>query len=140
MLSLISSFNFFLISAFLLRYSADWEVVGLYILISSALLIAFYLAGANHWLLNTGNISVDKRKNSLRRYQWIFPFCRNYIEYSIIFYLVLLSLQLIFVIRPEWYLELIFLLVALGNPLKKDTISFVLMKQLYITMVISQLY
>ncbi|BCG63753.1 MAG: UDP-GlcNAc:undecaprenyl-phosphate/decaprenyl-phosphate GlcNAc-1-phosphate transferase [Methyloprofundus sp.] len=103
----------FLISAFLLKYSADWEVVGLYVLISSALLVAFYLAGSKHWLLNTGDISIDKRKNRLRRYQWIFPFCRNYIEYSIIIYLILLSLQLIFVIRPEWYLELIFLLVAL---------------------------
>ncbi|NOQ16915.1 MAG: hypothetical protein GQ581_07640, partial [Methyloprofundus sp.] len=107
----------FLTSAFLLRYSADWEIVGLYFLISIVLLTAFYLAGLNRWQLHSIDINADKRNNSLRRYRWLFPFCRKYIEYSIIFYLAVLSMQLIFVLKPVWYQELFLLLVAILIPI-----------------------
>lgn len=101
----------FLVSAFWLRYAADWEVVGLYFIASVALLSAFYFAGLNHWLLHSVGLGNDRR-GSLRRYAGLFPFCRNYIEYSIIFYLLFLSAQLFFILQPLWYFELIGLFIA----------------------------
>jgi len=115
--------SLFLISAFRLRYAADWEVVGVYVLISLIILIFFYFAGSKQWMLHTTDIDTDTdtdtdtnsclRKNGLRRYDWLFSFCRKYIEFSIIFYLIVLSLSVFYLSRPEWYQELILLLLSL---------------------------
>jgi len=108
----------FLISAFCLRYAADWEVVGIYLAISVLILAAFYFAGLKQWVLHTAGAGAGagagdcKRKNVLRNYRWLFSFCRKYIEYSIVFYMASLVACLLYFSKPEWYLEAVLVVLS----------------------------
>ncbi len=102
----------FLISAFWLRYSADWEVVGFYVLVSAVVLFTFYIAGQRKWVHQSIVTVEDRRRDILRKYPWLYSFCGKYIEYSIISYFVFLLACLLFVFQPVWYLEFTFFLFA----------------------------
>lgn len=102
----------FLISAFYLKYASDWEVVGTYVLISSLVLTLFYFAGKKGWLLHR---HIKYRRNKkLRHSNWLFPFCRKYIELAVIIYLALLLACILYYSTPPWYQEAALVIMSFG--------------------------
>ncbi len=78
----------FLASALRFRYASDIVVIGTYLIISATILLFFYWAGKRKWLLHKAEEGVDRRRSRLLRSNWIFQFCRYYINYAIAFFLV----------------------------------------------------
>jgi len=77
----------FLASAIFFRYSSDLTVIGLYIGISSTILILFYWAGQSEWLLHTVAEDGDRRGRSFWRNLKLFKYCRHYINISLAIFL-----------------------------------------------------
>ncbi|MCF6252173.1 MAG: undecaprenyl/decaprenyl-phosphate alpha-N-acetylglucosaminyl 1-phosphate transferase [Methylococcaceae bacterium] len=104
---------FFLIAAFILRYATDIEVIGVFLLISSVILWAFYVASIKQWKFHSDRVGQDRRNNYFRYHGWLFAFCRRYIEFSICIYLFFLLASLAFISSPIWQNEIIYLFLAL---------------------------
>jgi len=78
----------FLASALRFRYASDIVVIGSYLIISVSILLFFYWAAKKKWVLHKIDEGADRRRNHLFRSNWIFQFCRYYINYAIAFFLV----------------------------------------------------
>ena len=77
----------FLLAAFLLRYQSDITVIGVYALICASILLFFYQAKQSGWRLRPEALVSDRRKSILRRFEWIYPGARVYIEWALLLYL-----------------------------------------------------
>lgn len=78
----------FLASALLFRYSADYVVIGVYLLISSVILGFFYWTSKTGWMLSEVNPDAERRGKGLWRSTSLFVFCRHYINYSLAIFLL----------------------------------------------------
>ncbi len=78
----------FLASALHFCYASDIVVIGTYLIISATILLLFYWAGETKWSLHSVIEGGDRRRNQLLRNNWIFQFCRHYINYAITIFLV----------------------------------------------------
>jgi len=78
----------FLASALRFRYASDIVVIGAYLIISATILLFFYWAAERKWVLHKFIDGADRRRSHLLRSNWIFQFCRYYINYAIAFFLV----------------------------------------------------
>jgi UDP-GlcNAc:undecaprenyl-phosphate GlcNAc-1-phosphate transferase len=80
----------FLLAAFLLRVASDFAVVGVYLLICTAILSFIHIAEQRQWLLHSAQGKVDDRRSGWRiwRSNRLFRFTRSFIEYSITLFLV----------------------------------------------------
>ncbi len=79
----------FLASALRFRYASDIVVIGTYLIISATILLLFYWAGKTKWTLHHVIEGGDRRRNHLLRNDWVFQFCRYYINYAITTFLVI---------------------------------------------------
>ncbi len=70
----------FLTSAFVFRYSSDLLVISVYLAISSGILFSFYLASKTGWKLHKADIQAERRGPVIWRRNWVFQFCRHYIN------------------------------------------------------------
>ncbi|MDD2760738.1 MAG: MraY family glycosyltransferase [Methylomonas sp.] len=77
----------FLLAAFLLRYQSDFAVIGVYVLICVSILGLFYIAQQKDWRLRPEVDTADRRRNLLRRFNWIYHAARRYIEFALLAYL-----------------------------------------------------
>lgn len=80
--------SFFLASALAFKHASDVVVIGAYLLISTSILLFFYLASVNKWSLHSVKEGVDRRGNSFWRKDRLFAFCTHYINYSLAIFLL----------------------------------------------------
>ena len=100
----------FLAAAYFLMYQSDRVVIGFYSIICASILLAFYLASRFYWQLHKPIEKKERRSNPLRKYDWLFRYCRLHIEYSMIFFLVILIVFTVGNLKNASELELILLL------------------------------
>ncbi|MGR8931155.1 MAG: glycosyltransferase family 4 protein [Gammaproteobacteria bacterium] len=79
--------SFFLLAAFGLRYQSDFAVLGFWTLICSLIMAFFYIAKQTNWHIRPEANASDRRKNILRRFDWLYPGARLYIEGALILYM-----------------------------------------------------
>ncbi len=80
--------SFFLASALAFKHASDVVVIGAYLLISTSILLLFYVASATKWTLHPAKDGVNRRGNSFWRKDSLFQFCRHYINFSLAIFLV----------------------------------------------------
>lgn len=79
--------SFFLASALTFKHASDFVVIGAYLLISSSILLFFYLASITGWSLHPNKAGINRRGNSFWRKDALFQFCRHYINFSLAIFL-----------------------------------------------------
>jgi UDP-GlcNAc:undecaprenyl-phosphate/decaprenyl-phosphate GlcNAc-1-phosphate transferase len=99
----------FLTAAYFLMYQSDRMVIGFYLIICLSILFSFYLAGHFHLQLPKHHEKSDRRRNPLRKYAWLFRYCRLHIEYSMILFLVILSVYAVINLKVVSEINLIIL-------------------------------
>lgn len=102
----------FLIGAFLFRYAADWQVVGYYLLLSSMILLGFHFADKYNFTLGSLSSS-ERRARRFFRSQWLFMFCRRYIETALLLFLLIATVVVIMSADIGWAQEMLLLLLAI---------------------------
>ena len=80
--------SLFLASALVFKHASDIVVIGAYLLISTSILIFFYLAKVTGWSLHPAKHGINRRGNSFWRKDALFQFCRHYINFSLAIFLV----------------------------------------------------
>lgn len=125
----------FLLAAFLLRYQSDVAVLGVYCVICGAILLFFYRAEKTGWRLRVEEGQSDRRRNVLRRYDWLYWASRIYIEYGLTFYLwvVIVAMLKSFDLLREWNQLLLLVPVALLSLAKEPLLSMLVKLCVYIT-------
>ena len=79
--------SFFLASALAFKHASDFVVIGTYLLISTSILLFFYLARVTGWSLHPTKQGINRRGNSFWRKNFLFQFCRHYINFSLAIFL-----------------------------------------------------
>jgi UDP-GlcNAc:undecaprenyl-phosphate/decaprenyl-phosphate GlcNAc-1-phosphate transferase len=79
----------FLASALAFRYSSDFLVLGAYAAISASILLFFFWASKTGWSLVPSNTNYERRRGGRYwRSEWLFNFCRQYINISLTIFLL----------------------------------------------------
>lgn len=80
----------FLLMAYLLRYQSDLAVISTYLFICSIIILLFYIANKTGWQLRPQLDKQDRRKNILRRFDWLYWGARIYTEFAVLIYFLVM--------------------------------------------------